>query len=508
MVDSSFSTTSSNKSRKPKLADDNESTDSLRREAAKLSDQAETPRKISKLQTTETDMQWRYLANSDKMLDPFNAVSFNSKKDKLKELSEHSEKSDNSDSDKEPDDDSKDDNDKDANADNNNNVNDNEDEDDNDNDNDDIFKKNNIIEPAKPKPSLSGPSFGDGPACQEDTDNLIPHSDQLTNEERILRKLNILRKLGELSQYGIKLSQNYSMDSPYRIMKFEYDLHKKVRDKQNGIQLYSSIMLNCVYALEFFNEKYDVFKFKLKGWSEQVNSNITSYYDIFGDLYEKYHKDGKNVAPELRLLFMLGASAVQFHFSKAMMEAIPSMKDSFQQNPGLLQELKNKFMGGQKKVSPVERKEADHSNINKQVSDLQMLQNQKATMEEQRRKQEQLKQLNAQLNNQQNQGQTIMQAPKMPGQFQMNSYPTVAPTTGQQQENFRQTEIFRHQLQMQQMQQMAKLKKMKEENEKINLQMDNISGEEKSTKPSSTSKKNKTRSKSKRNPIIIDTSQI
>ena len=80
MVDSSFSTTSSNKSRKPKLADDNESTDSLRREAAKLSDQAETPRKISKLQTTETDMQWRYLANSDKMLDPFNAVSFNSKK--------------------------------------------------------------------------------------------------------------------------------------------------------------------------------------------------------------------------------------------------------------------------------------------------------------------------------------------------------------------------------------------------------------------------------------------
>ena len=47
----------------------------------------------------------------------------------------------------------------------------------------------------------------------------------------MLKKLNMLRKLGELTQYGVKLSQNYNMNSDYQAMEYEYELHKELELK-------------------------------------------------------------------------------------------------------------------------------------------------------------------------------------------------------------------------------------------------------------------------------------
>ena len=66
----------------------------------------------------------------------------------------------------------------------------------------------------------------------------------------MLKKLDMLRKLGELAQYGVKLSQNYNMNSDYFAMKYEYELHKNIRAKQNSVNWMSSLMLNCIYGIE------------------------------------------------------------------------------------------------------------------------------------------------------------------------------------------------------------------------------------------------------------------
>ena len=39
-------------------------------------------------------------------------------------------------------------------------------------------------------------------------------------------------------------------------------------------------MMNCVYGLEMLNDKYDPFNLQLKGWSENMNRDIETYYDV------------------------------------------------------------------------------------------------------------------------------------------------------------------------------------------------------------------------------------
>jgi hypothetical protein len=102
-------------------------------------------------------------------------------------------------------------------------------------------------------------------------------------------------------------------------MKYEYELHRSIRAKQNSINWMSSIMLNCIYGMEILNDKYNPFELKLTGWAEQINADMTNYYDVFGEIYEKYNKPGKNMSPELKLIFMLGGSALKFHLNNALL---------------------------------------------------------------------------------------------------------------------------------------------------------------------------------------------
>jgi hypothetical protein len=53
------------------------------------------------------------------------------------------------------------------------------------------------------------------------------------NEEELMNaKLDMLIKLCQLVNMGIKLSQNYTIESNYKIMKYEYELHNKIIEEQ------------------------------------------------------------------------------------------------------------------------------------------------------------------------------------------------------------------------------------------------------------------------------------
>jgi hypothetical protein len=141
-----------------------------------------------------------------------------------------------------------------------------------------------------------------------------------TPEELRLKKMEIFALLMELKSYGIELSQEYTTDSDYKLMKQEYDLHRTMRDKQNVVGLYEQSFTTLVGIMEWANEAYNPFRFKLKGYSNQVRMDKNTYREIFGDLYEKYKEKNGKLAPEMRFLITFVGGAANYHAIKAMEE--------------------------------------------------------------------------------------------------------------------------------------------------------------------------------------------
>jgi hypothetical protein len=238
-----------------------------------------------------------------------------------------------------------------------------------------------------PKASAYGPSYGDGPAYGNGLSqgDMSQPNDKYcgfaTEEDLNLAKLDMLRKLGELmNQHGVKLSQNYSMNSDYKAMKYEYELHRSIRDKHNGVKWMSNLLLNVTWGLEIANDAFNPFEFTLKGWSEQMNDDIDEYYDVLGELYEKYFKSGKPIPPEFKLLFMMGASAVKFHIAHTALGKIPNLSEALSQNPELAKKLNEQAISENIKKQNEKQKETfgkkleeQHETARKKSEELQII---------------------------------------------------------------------------------------------------------------------------------------
>lgn len=232
----------------------------------------------------------------------------------------------------------------------------------------------------QPKPSNEGPSYGSGSVAPKDSKLSGQSGGQYAGESKedyMLRKLDMLRKLGELTQYGVKLSQRYTMESDYDMMKYEYEMHKSIRNKQNGIQYMAGGIVYAIKGVEMLNKEYNPFQFNLDGWSEHVNNDITNYYDVLGELYEKYFGGpGENFPPEIRLMGMILFSAASFHMTNSAINKLPSSDDAFKENPALMEQLKKQNMEQLKKqreaLNGYSKKE--HDEAIRKAKDLQFLQ--------------------------------------------------------------------------------------------------------------------------------------
>ena len=161
----------------------------------------------------------------------------------------------------------------------------------------------------------------------------------LTKEEELKEKFFYLRKLEEIEKKGITLSKKYSMQSSLDEMKGEYEMIKSDKEKKASIKFQQKILMAFITGMEFLNNKFDPFDLKLDGWAESVNENVDEYDEVFGELHEKYSSKAK-IAPELKLLFMLGGSAVMVHMTNTMFKSsMPGMDDILKQNPELMQQF-------------------------------------------------------------------------------------------------------------------------------------------------------------------------
>jgi len=175
---------------------------------------------------------------------------------------------------------------------------------------------------------------------------------QMTKEELLREKFKFIRKLEELENKGIKLSKKYNMESSLAEMQGEYETIIDEKNKSNSIKFQANMMLAFVNGIEFLNNKFDPFDIKIDGLSDQISENINDYDDVFGELYEKY-KTKASIAPELKLLFQLGGSAMMIHMTNTMFKSsMPSMDDIFKQNPDLMRSFQQATVNSMSNSSP------------------------------------------------------------------------------------------------------------------------------------------------------------
>jgi hypothetical protein len=183
-------------------------------------------------------------------------------------------------------------------------------------------------------------------------DRAVPSQPQMSKEELLREKFKFLRKLEALETKGVNLTKKYSMESPLAEMQGEYEMIMEEKTKQNSVKFQGNMLMACINGIEFLNNRFDPFDVKLDGWSEQINENMTDYDDVFGELYDKY-KSKASMAPELKLLFQLGGSAMMVHMTNTMFKsAMPGMDDILRQNPDLMRSFQNAAVNSMSQTSP------------------------------------------------------------------------------------------------------------------------------------------------------------
>ena len=175
--------------------------------------------------------------------------------------------------------------------------------------------------------------------------NTFSSSGEVNYERERTEKAHLLNKFDKLRRMGIRIPQEFNFSSDLENMRHEYDKIKNQRELENSIKFQRKMLMACITGIEFLNTRFDPFDVKLNGWSESIHENINDYNDVFEELHEKYHSKAQ-MAPELKLLFMVGGSAFMFHLTNSMFKSqLPGLGDIMKQNPDLMRQFASAAMG-------------------------------------------------------------------------------------------------------------------------------------------------------------------
>jgi len=183
------------------------------------------------------------------------------------------------------------------------------------------------------------PTFYDdesvGPGSQEEQ----PSKGYTSIDEE---KADLINKLGRLEKKGFAVNKRLNAYSNVDELRSEVKRITYSIDVEQSVRFSRRMLVACVTGLEFLNKRYNPFEVQLEGWSESVMENVDDYDGVFEELYVKY-RSKVNVAPEVKLIMMLGGSAMMFHLTNSMFKSVmPNMNDVMKQNPDLVK----KYDGG------------------------------------------------------------------------------------------------------------------------------------------------------------------
>lgn len=158
----------------------------------------------------------------------------------------------------------------------------------------------------------------------------------LNDREKRRKKRLMLKKLDEWYERGqIKHSTTLNMESEFEEVEDEYETYLDEKRKKDGVKLQQWWFTTLMNSVEWANSAFNPFDLNLDGLGEQINEDIDSYDEIFGELYEKY-KGGK-LMPEVQLCLRAGFSIAMVNFTnKALSSATPAFNDVIRGNPDLM----------------------------------------------------------------------------------------------------------------------------------------------------------------------------
>jgi hypothetical protein len=152
-------------------------------------------------------------------------------------------------------------------------------------------------------------------------------------------KADLLNKLARLEKKGFKTASKLNAYSDIELMRTEYKRIMYQIETDQGVKFARRILIACVTGVEFLNKKFDPFDIELDGWSENMMENVEDYDSVFEELHAKY-KDKVAVAPEIKLMLMVGGSAMMFHLTKSMFKGFDAA-NIMKQNPDLMKNMMN-----------------------------------------------------------------------------------------------------------------------------------------------------------------------
>ena len=145
-------------------------------------------------------------------------------------------------------------------------------------------------------------------------------------------KADLLNRIERLSKKGLNTSGRLTVYSDIEDIRAEYKRLTYSIEVDQSIKFQRRMLVACVSGIEFLNKKFDPFDLELDGWSENVMENQEDYDTVFEELFQKY-RSKVNVAPEIKLMFMVGGSAMMFHLSKSMFKPFVQKQSGQQQAP-------------------------------------------------------------------------------------------------------------------------------------------------------------------------------
>ena len=160
-----------------------------------------------------------------------------------------------------------------------------------------------------------------------------------TYEEILQEKQELLYGLDRLEKQGYRISRKYTMASNIDDIRYEFNKVKRQRDVDKSIKFYRKALMAITSGVEYLNNRFDPLDVKLDGWSESQMENISDYDEIFEELHDKY-SGSIEMAPELKLLLMVGGSAFMFHLTNTLFKsAAPSLDEVLKRNPDIMRNL-------------------------------------------------------------------------------------------------------------------------------------------------------------------------
>ena len=152
-------------------------------------------------------------------------------------------------------------------------------------------------------------------------------------------KADLLNKISRLAKKGFQTSARLNIYSDIEEVRTEYKRMTYSIEVDRSIKFQRRMLVACVTGLEFLNDKFDPFDLELNGWSQNTMENVEDYDGVFEELYNKY-KTKISVAPEVKLIMMVGGSAMMFHLTNSMFKAaVPNVGQVMKQNPDLMRNM-------------------------------------------------------------------------------------------------------------------------------------------------------------------------